>query len=526
MLENIISKIRSFFESIGKKLWWLIALAAIIIVIIAFLATYLNQSSYSVLYSGMDPADAGEVLTMLEEMNVDARVRGDDTILVKDDEVDTVRMQLAAQGFPNSGVNYEIFQNASGLGVTDMERQVYYEFQLQYNLQQTIIKMDKIQDAVVNVNLEEDSSFVLSDDETPASAAVMLMLDPGTALNADEVKAIAELVSKSVPGLQLEDVRIVDSQMNLYNIGDQTALDDANDQSELQQTVQNRLQQQVISLLTPVFGPDNILAEVHVLLNFDDIAIESVEFTPEEDGEGIVVSMKEIVEVIKNDTAAAAADGDTGVSQYLATADDLTDAVYYQQTNEANYEINETKTIIENAKGQIEDLSVAIIINMDYEDDTYKEKVIQLVASAIGVEQERVTVEMFPFVEMEQDTTTVELFATQQDVIEDIQGEQRLRLILILIAVIVGMIIIGSIFKTVIPASGYQLAEADGGYVEGIEISADEEITPDMVSEYDAEGVELEFKGKDRNVAVLEDYSQKNPESVANLLRNWLNEEE
>ena len=36
---------------------------------------------------------------------------------------------------------------------------------------------------------------------------------------------------------------------------------------------------------------------------------------------------------------------------------------------------------------------------------------------------------------------------------------------------------------------------------------------------------DIEIKDKDSNLAAIEDFIGKNPESVANLLRNWLNEE-
>ena len=58
-------------------------------------------------------------------------------------------MELAAQGYPSTGISYDIFQNASGLGVTEMEKQTYYKFQLEENLRRTINKMEKIKDSVV-----------------------------------------------------------------------------------------------------------------------------------------------------------------------------------------------------------------------------------------------------------------------------------------------------------------------------------------------------------------------------------------
>jgi flagellar M-ring protein FliF len=70
----------------------------------------------------------------------------------------------------------------------------------------------------VIINSEPESLFVLSDDETEASASVMLEVEDGKSLTNTEVKAIANLVLKGVPGLKLENISIVDSAMNLYNV--------------------------------------------------------------------------------------------------------------------------------------------------------------------------------------------------------------------------------------------------------------------------------------------------------------------
>jgi len=58
----------------------------------------------------------------------------------------------------------------------------------------------------------------------------------------------------------------------------------------------------------------------------------------------------------------------------------------------------------------------------------------------------------------------------------------------------------------------------------GVEYVADEVIIPD-VGVQDEEVSLDDLEAEDSKMAILENYINKNPESVANLLRNWLNEE-
>jgi flagellar M-ring protein FliF len=532
-----VDKLAGFFKRIGTRILEyfknmkkgqrtrFIVLATLVLVIIVAVSVFLNQKSYTVLYSGMDPKDAGDALAVLEGMKIDAKPQGDDTILVDASQVDTVRMELAAQGYPKSGFNYnfDIFKNASGLGTTDMEKQVYYTFQLQANIRQTIRQLDKVEDASVTINLPEDSPFVLSEDKKPATAAVMLKLKDGETIDNGEVRAIGELVSKSVSGLKLEDVRIIDSKMNLYSLEKDDAAENVNSQMQLQQTVKNNLQQQIINLLNPVFGQDKVKAEVNVTLNFDDQTSESTVFTsPTGNDKGLAVSMKELAEVIKNDGTGnvAGTDANGAASQYLAGNTDP-NAVYSQVSRETNMEVNETKTQIKNAKGSVKDLSVSVIIDSSDMAEDYRQNVSNLVATAIGVAPDRITVDMLPFKKMDTNAAT-DAFDKQKQLMDAAQNASTTRLIIIAGAALVVMLLLFAMVKSMkkskveyVPAEG-----AIGAAFGGIDMVADEEIIPPP------EPMEVNFEAKeDTSLTQLEKYIDKSPESVAQLLRNWLSDD-
>jgi flagellar M-ring protein FliF len=522
-MPGFLKKIVEFFKNMQKgQRIRIIVLASIVIVVVVVASVLFNQKSYAVLYSGMDSKDAGEVLSVLKDMDVDAVAKGSDTIMVASDQVDKVRMELAAQGYPNSGLNYDIFKNAAGLGTTDMEKQFYLQAQLAVNIAQTIKKMDKVDDAVVNIALADESAFALSDDNKPATAAVLLTLKNGKKLDNSEVRAIAELVSKSISGLSVDDVRIVDSKSNLYKIQDEDELETADTQLDLKLNVQQKLQEQVINLLKPVFGDGKVLAEVSVTLNFDKQTTESTVFTPPVEGNesGIAVSMKELAESVKNGTSTggvAGIDSNGSASQYLSTSSDP-NAVYNKVSKETNLEVNETRTQIENAKGQIKNLSVAIVLDSSDSIDDYRENVKQLVANAIGVKPDNITVDMLPFKQTETASGDSDAFAAQKQIMNDMQSAQTVRMVILAIAALLVMLILLAIIKTL---RKRPVAMAGGMSFDGesINVLADEEVIPEPVAR------DVNFEVKDTNLGLLENYIDKSPEAVAQLLRNWLSEE-
>jgi len=520
---GLFTRIADFFRNMERKSRTrLIVLVVIAIIIIIVVATVLGQTAYATLYSGLDPADAGEVLTMLEELGVDAKTQGSGTILVPEQMVSTLRMQLASQGVQSAEFSTEIFQNAAGLGVTDMEKQAYLQWQQAENIRQTIERMDKVDKAAVHLSVPEDSPFVIGGEDETASASVMLTLKGGDMLSGDEAKTIAEMVASSISSLKVENVRIMDTQMNLYTIPTDDEMGMASTQRDLQRGLQSQMQTQVINLLNPVFGDGNVLAEVNLVLNFDTKVTESIVFQPPIEGseDGIAVSMKELTETIRGDETGGVAglDANGGASVYPALEGDE-DATYQKISKEVNYEINQTKTMIEEAKGQVDDISATVILNSEEILDDYTQNVMELVATAIGVDATRITVEMLPFKAVDTSAIAAETeaaIASQQEMLDSMQGASTMRLIIMLVAGIAGLVILLMIVRTLMSARKRTEVEHEGG----IDLVADEEIVPDASSS------EIHIENKEDNRTVLGEYINENPETAANLLRNWLNDED
>jgi len=573
--KKLTGRIANYFKNLEKgQRTRLIIFAALAVAIIAAASVLLNQKSYTVLYSGMDAADAGEVLSELSDMGVDAKAKGTDTILVESEKADSVRMQLAAEGYPKSGFNFDIFSKASGLGTTDMEKRIYYQFQLQDNLSNVIKKMSKIDDAVVNISLADESDFVLSSDEKPANASVLLKLKDGATLTEQEARTIAELVSKSVSNLSLENVRIVDSNMKLYSLEEdpqEVSFENMGTQLQLEQAVKERLKDQVISLLTPVFGEEHVLASVNVTLNFDRQTTSSVEFNPPVEGssQGLAVSIKQLAEAVKGNGDASGVpgvdmNGIGSLSSYPQVGTDE-NSVYSKVSTEANLELNETRTQIESAQGQIRDLSVAVVIDNSNLDEDYSQSVRNLVANAIGVKADNISVEMLPFATLQnaQDNNDInEAFNMQKEILNTANNAATTQLIIIaatvvLVLIIVIVAIISLRKKPDVPVT-YSVSEEPGSLVnvqagsgdilpvqeaaaepapapepEPEEYETEPEYEPEPEYEYEYEyEPEPEIpeipeitEKEDTTLIQLERYIDKNPEAVAQLLRSWISDD-
>jgi flagellar M-ring protein FliF len=502
-----------------------IILVASGVAVIILVAIFLSQKSYAVLYTDMRAEDAGEVLDKLTGLGYEAKTEGVSTILVESSKVDEARIKLAAEGYPQSGYNdFTIMERGGGLGQTEFEKNAYYQFQVSEFIRQAINLSEKIDDSMVIINFASESNYVLAADRTPASATVVLTLIEDAKLTDTEAYSIYALVSKSVPGLTEEEIRIVDSKMNLYEVKkpeDATTLESMTEQLQLQQMVKERIQKQVENLLAPVFGPNGFITEVNVVLDFNAESEQNVVFTPPVEGSdsGLAVSYQELYEQVRNSEEGGVVgfdpNGAADIDQYQEVLTD-SGALYTSISREANLEINETRRQIEKAKGRVADLSVGIMLNnADDELEDYTEQLKAVVANAIGVTQSRVSVEMLPFAPVEEMDLT-EAYARRDELIRQANLSMYIRWGIIALTVIVIMVIALMITRTL---RRPKHEEAKGQEGEGIDVVAGGEtlMTPD-------EAMAI-LEREDTNLASLENYIENSPESVAQLLRNWLSDD-
>ncbi len=511
--KKMATQLTEMWRNMSKSTRWKVILIASLLLVVAIgSAFFLNRKEYVVLYSNLDSKDAGEILNKLTEMKVDAKPQGMGTILVPKDQETRIRMELSSQGYPKSGLNYDLFMNQSGFGTTDFEKQKYLLFQLQDRLQNTIKTLEGVEDAIVTISMPEADSFVLQENKEPATASVLLKLASGVELAPKQVKGIQELVLKSVMGLTPENISIIDSNMNvLSNQEGDEGSQIADTQLELENKVGRQIEQRILSVLEPVFGYKKVVAAANVKLDFDKKVEESIKYEPVTDDEGIAVSINELKEKVTNSAGGeGGVPGTTsngGSTQYPASQQVTGD---YEKTNRVtNYQVNQVKEQLEKAQGQIKDLSVSVVIDNNKMTTETMENVREIVASAVGIDPTRVVVQSMEFNGNKQLQEQLEEAFDSQHKSPSLPGViQKLLLY-------GGMGLLGILMVILVRAMTRRRK------VEEVSVGFDLESIPsvDIIPDIEINDSEASIQSK------VEKFTQQQPEVVAQLLRTWLNEE-
>ena len=370
----------------------LIAMVLACAILIPILITWATKTTYAVAFSGLNETDAGAIVDELSAQGIPYKLDGSSTILVPTDKVYEVRIQMASAGLPQTGstVGYELFSESS-LGMTEFTQKVNYQRAVEGELERTISSLNAIE--AVSVHIVQPEKSLLSSTQQEPTASIMVKTKSGASLSSNQVKAMTHLVAASIEGLKAENVVVVDSEGNMLASGAvigadgaTSAVSDARRSAEL--AVARDIQIKVQELLDSVLGPDKSIVQASVVLDWTQREMTSNTFEPNPEA---VVSSQTITESYT--TNGSDVSGIPGADSNLPGATDATTGetgtTNYQKTETTtNYEITSMQSHEVVEPGQIEQISVSVLV--DSIDDTQQMDVIRnAVSAAVGIDSER-----------------------------------------------------------------------------------------------------------------------------------------
>jgi flagellar M-ring protein FliF len=366
-LQFISNLLRTFNMLTPGRKMSLISAALLTFVAIGAMVTFSNRTDYRVLFANLSAEDAGSIVDKLKEKKVPYELSGaGDTISVPSDKVAEIRLELATTGLPRGGgVGFEIFDQKMKFGATEFEQQLNYRRALQGELSRTIGSMDEVQQVRVHIALPKDSLFV--EDQRKPTASVTVKLKSGRTLRSSQIEGIAHLVASSIEGLSPDNVMVIDGKGNILSkpSGDPKFMRVTASQMEYQQNLEKDLAGRIQTMLENVVGRGK--AVVRVAADLDFRVAEKTEETYD--------SEAPVVRSMQRQTEKAGAGNPGKGSQSGGSAPGGQEREKVDEV--INYEINKVvnKTVM--PIGEIQKLSVAVLVDGVYQKDKQGKEVYQ-----------------------------------------------------------------------------------------------------------------------------------------------------
>ncbi len=269
---DFFQKLSAVWSNIG-----LVQRALLIAIILTFviagslLSRWAGRPDMGLLYSSLDPEEAGKITDKISEQNIPYELRnGGTSIYAPRDNILQLRLDMAKEGLPADGQSgYSIFDNEK-IGISPFVQNVNLNRALQDELAKSIQMIDGVEHARVHLVGTKDKLFVSKTSDT--TAAVVLRLRAGYRLSSVSVAAITHLVAGSVAGLESESVTIVDSQGHLLSRHtDQVTDGGAGTVQDYRERVEQNLAQKAENILALALGPGRASVKVSAVINMTSI---------------------------------------------------------------------------------------------------------------------------------------------------------------------------------------------------------------------------------------------------------------
>jgi flagellar M-ring protein FliF len=220
------------------------------------------------LYGSLPEAEKAKVIEALRNQGVDVAVdpvTGEVTVPV--DDYHSARMGLAAQGLPQTVADGYNGLKDLPMGASRSLESIKLKQTQEVELAKSISNIDVIKSARVHLAIPERSVFARN--SLPPKASVFVNLARGRTLTSDQISAIVNLVSSSIPNLARENVAVIDQIGRLLSNNE---LDQASRLTDKQFghkiKVENVYRSRIESLLSPLVGAGNVNVQVSVNLDF------------------------------------------------------------------------------------------------------------------------------------------------------------------------------------------------------------------------------------------------------------------
>lgn len=530
-VQKILNQILDWWKKFNTKQRVLLAsIVGVVVIALAILAVVMTTPTKTVLYVCEDYSEAAKIKEILDsDATIEYEFSEDKMAFIVNEEDEAAASMLLGSN-QISLKNYSIdsvFEG--GMTMTEADKKKKYKEFLQAQFADHISQLTMVEDCVVSLNIPDDDGTILSRQQE-AHASIQLTLSGE--MNSEQAYSLALFVATQLGNDTTENITIMDQNSYiLYSGADsQSSMGIASSQLTFMQKLENAIKEEVKEVLVNSRVFSDVQVAVNASVNFDESEIVKTEIGIPTGMDGGAVTQESLYDFAstlgneggvpgtdENDdnTTYVFEDGETGYTEISEsnTTYDYDRIITTIKGNggdlrydESSAAIIATKTIIYDettlrASGALEDMTWEEFKAANAEtrvvevDETYK----QLVANATGFPVSKITFMCYEKPEF-------------VDEIDD--GRNIMDYAQIAMAVVIFALLGYVVFRSTRTQKTEELQP---------EISVESLLESTAEAQDTLEDIGYNEKSDVR--IMIEKFVDENPDAVAQLLRNWLNED-
>jgi len=508
----------------SKQKTLIISAACIVVIAFALLVLLMRRTEYKLLTVAENTADTSKIVSILKDAGIKYKVGGDNLTVSVDSKRQTDAVLLLAENdMPSTGLTIDDLLNNS-LSVTNYDRTLKVNLYFQNQLRKSIMNMEGVKDAEVYYLPSESYDSILGEAKD-TSASVILKIDEN--FKPKTAQTIAKVVASLIGNKNADLIKVADQFGNLLYGGEEDLYSgspsDKEDYKErLRNTYINNLYAGLINS-----GYDDAVIMPNLVFNMNRVTEMSTEYTPAEGQEQGLYSRSYTYKSENSGYSGGipGTDSNDETSYQMVDGSNSSGTVNIQ---EYNYLPNEKITNTEYEVGAVipEESSISIVLRRAV---TYKEESLELegvlndmtfdeyAAKNSGLKPIEVDPSLYSLVSKATGIAESNIFITAYEqpifIPKAVKVKSWQDYLQIILAVLIFAMLIFVVFKGVSP-------------VEVTELEPELSVEQLLATTKETQTIEdIDFEQVSEVRRMIEKFVDEKPEAVAQLLRNWLNEE-
>lgn len=530
-LQKIRSKVLEWWKKFStRQKALLISITAVVILALVILTVVVSRPNMVPLVTCADAKEGAKVKEILDtDSSINYTISDDGRRFeVEDKDEATACLLLGQNDYPTAAYSIDNVVNG-GISTTEADKQKKYQNYLEEKFADHLSQLEFVNKATVELTLPEDDGTILSKEEEGSAAVTLDLRD---AIDDEQAYALARYVATQLGNESTVGITIIDSKANVIYSGADAESSTGLASSQL--TYKKKQENMITTEIKDALKKSGIFSDIEIAMNldmsFEEKETATKEYSyPEGLEQGIVDYEKLYESEAENGEAAVPGtdtnDDDTG---YM-TQDGNTSSSSVSEI-QRQYHTNEKITTGKSSGGIINyDTSSVSVVATRYR--VYDEKMMEeagelegttweafKLANADPVKVTDVDAELITMIAnatgFPQNSISFMVYEQPEFIDKDTTRRSLSDILQIVLAVLIFALLGFVVFRS-----------TRSEVVEELEPELSVETLLESTAEAQESLEDIGYSEKSETRILIEKFVDENPEAVATLLRNWLNED-
>ncbi|MDR1539909.1 MAG: hypothetical protein LBU32_18300 [Clostridiales bacterium] len=516
----------------------LAAITAVFFLILGITVYLTLRTKMEVLIDNRDITSISSMQSALNAAGIkNARINNGRGLAVDEKKVIDSQVLIAEQGLLAengvSGFTYLDALNFSGMGTTETIKKENMKKVKETELSNALKLFEGISKATVNLTIPDENYYFVKPENTARASAVLTVASP---LGKAQSLTVARFICASVVGLQMDSIEISDQNYNVVYSGLQESSGGVGTQHDQELLRKNEIEMKIKVSLAPLFDSVAVIND-NLKFNWDkSVESSSILSSPIDGSDTGLVIREESEKTVSEGAAAGGAPGvaanDQASSSYQTSSGGNSSTSSKASNTEYGY--NRTDRTVESSSGALaaKDSTIAVMV---YRNKIYNETAMrgssQLAGQTWnefkeGAAETPLAIDFEPIRDIIAkgtglDAEAISVYGYEVPVFVDAQESPR-NISQIVMFAILALLLLMLLFGLMSKMPPVEVTEVEP------ELSVEELLESTRIEarkEAEAQKLrEIDFSKDSESKKMIEKFVNERPEAVAQLLRNWLND--